>query len=733
MLLLWLLPNWTWAVIALLTGVLLCFVPKTQLLKSWMVAILLGLAWVLLAVYWQQSSQVKTVLKSHTTQIQIQGLIKSQPQRQQFLAKDLNTGQKWLVNWYQEPVGWLSGETLAVTMDIKPPHGTLNQHGFDRERWLFRHGIDGLATLKTWRSLTTETWHPMHHINRWRSEIADWMDHRIPNPQHSALLKALSVGDKSGFEASDHQKFQATGTAHLVAISGLHIGMMAAWGHALGWLLFFIIPPLRRWPRPQTQAVTAWVLAASYALLAGLAIPTVRALTMLTVFLLFKMYKRQAWSWDVWWVSLLLLLLFDPLGVLDAGMALSFGAVAILLFLFQGRKPMATSTAFLKSQAGLMAGLLPFQLVLHGAIQWATPLVNALAIPLVSVLLVPLLFIVLACQMLFGGSPELLWHGLMHLVQWFDDWLTLFASWPALRSDVVLSQWWQWPLLLTALTGLLLPKAWPQRWVLLLFLVPAFWPVVNRPQTGEMVVKVFDVGQGLSIWLQTEHHDVMYDVGAQSPSGFNWVDAVIVPSLKRSGVDALDVVVLSHRDNDHAGGWQALNEAMHVGLVYGTESEHKPCVRGELWQWDGVTFEVLSPYNLTPYLKNDSSCVLRVQTQHGSFLLTGDIETAVEFRLVSHHEAELKSEVMLMPHHGSNTSSSDAFIQAVDAEWVINASGQYNPFGHPSEAVISRYTAPIYDTQQAGQITLKFADSFEILTWRQSHPKLWRTKKSLSD
>ncbi len=729
MLLVWLLPDWTWAGLSLMAFAFTYLVIDHKPIKAWLLGLFFGLAWVLLAVQQQQDSQVGAVLKSHQTTIQIQGLIKSQPQRQQFRAKDLQTGQKWLVNWYQMPAAWQSGETLSVTLDIKPPHGTLNRHGFDRERWLFRQGIDGLATLKTWTSVSTETWHPMHHIHRWRAQVAAWMDGRIKNERHKALLKALSVGDKSGFDQSDYQTFQATGTAHLVAISGLHIGMMAAWGHAFGWLLFLLIPPLRRCPRPHVQAVMAWSLAAAYALMAGLAVPTVRALTMLSVFLLFRVRKRQAWSWDVWWASLLVLLFFDPLAILDTGMALSFGAVVILLLLFQGREPLSKTTAFIKAQAGLMVGLLPFQLLLHGSIQWATPFVNALAIPLVSVLMVPLLFLLLVCQGMLGWSPEFLWQVLLWLVDGFEFWLSLFAESQGWRWDVVVSQWWQWPLLCVGLLGLLLPKVWPQRWVCVFWLVPALWPVTQRPQPGEMYVQLFDVGQGLSVWIQTAHHDVLYDVGAQSPSGFNWADAVVVPSLKRSGVDALDAVVLSHRDNDHAGGWQALQQDMPVDQVYGSEVNQTPCVRGVSWQWDGVSFEVLSPYNLDPYLKNESSCVVRIQSQFGSLLLTGDIEAAVEYRLVSQHATELASDVMLIPHHGSKTSSTEPFITAVNPKWVVNASGQHNPFNHPNAEVLSRYAVPVFDTQQLGQLTLSFQPNGEINGWRPRHPKLWRAQK----
>lgn len=684
-----------------------------------------GLLWVLWSVDKQQARQLSETVKDQTLSVVVNGLVKSTAERHQIVAKGTTSNHTYLLSLYsKQPVPWQSGDVLTVKVNLKPPHGTLNETGFDRERWLFRQGISAVGTIKSWIAQKTTSQHPMHAVHRWRASVAEQWKRLVTDPEVRALLLALSVGDKSQFDREDFQRFQDTGTAHLIAISGLHIGMMASLGYGLGWLLFAFWPQ-QQLPRPQLQTVCAWVLALLYALLAGLALPTLRALLMLSVYLLFKLMKRQAYAWDVWSLSLFLLLLFDPLGVLDWGLFLSFGAVAVLILTFQGVKHNSRWWLWLKAQWVLLLGLLPLQWLILGRITWAAPLVNFIAIPLMTALVVPLLFLVMSIQWLFDVVPELFLVCLTLLCQGFFALLDVFQSLSILSLDVPKLYVWQWALLLLTLLVMLLPKVVPQRSWALLLLTPLFFNWREPLPDGHFRVQMFDVGQGLAIAVHTENHHMLYDVGAAYDSGFNWVEAVLVPGLKAQGINSLDALVVSHQDNDHAGGLPYLKNSMPIDVIYGSEDSQQACIQGLKWQWDGVNFEVLSPYNLTPYLRNNSSCVVKIHSKHGSVLLTGDIESAVEFRLVAQNQ-DLHSDVLLMPHHGSNTSSTEAFIQAVSPQWVVNSSGKFNPFKHPSPAVMSRYDVPVLDTQDLGQINLSTYPEWHHTSIRKTSPKLWR-------
>ncbi|WP_179952210.1 DNA internalization-related competence protein ComEC/Rec2 [Marinicella rhabdoformis] len=728
----WCLPDlsWVWGVLTFYGLLVLANWIKQNTFLTPVLFLFLGLLLVGITAQWHISQQLKSPKYDQHIKVQILGLVKSQSDRHQIVAKDTSSSHKYLLNHYSDDtVPWQSGDVLSLVVNLKPPHGTANPVGFDRERWLFRKHIAATGTIKTWKVLTVDTWNPLHHVNRWRAEVAKLWQASIEDRKVSALLMALSVGDKSHFDQEDFKRFQNTGTAHLVAISGLHIGMMAAVGYGLGWL-FFACWPQERITRPQIQAMSAWVLAATYAALAGLAVPTLRALLMLTVYLYFQFIKRKAYAWDVWSLSLFLVVLFDPLGVLDFGLFLSFGAVAVLILVFQGQGNRHDENKlkwhqWIKAQWVLLLGLMPMQLLMLGRVTWVAPLVNMMAIPLMTVAIVPLLFMVLMWQFLVGKPPEFLMDILVLLCELFYWILDLFESLPWVSMDVPSMSWWQWLFLMGFLLLMLLPRVIPQKFWAFFLLLPV---VINTKESlpkGFFKAQFFDVGQGLSVAISTRNHDMLYDLGAAYDSGFNWAEAVVLPALKIEAIKHLDAVVVSHQDNDHAGGLPFLKELINIEKVYGSTEGQISCVKGVHWQWDEVTFEVLSPYNLIPYLKNNSSCVLRVSSVHGSLLLTGDIESAVEYRLLSQSD-KLQSDVMLMPHHGSKTSSTAAFIEQVSPQWVVNSSGKYNPFNHPATEVMERYEMPVFDTQQLGQVTASNYPVWHFHGFREDFPKLWR-------
>ncbi len=714
--------------------------------KTYGYGYLSGLLLVLVVANSQQQQQL-TIKEHRTVNAVITNLPVASSHKISFIIETTDR-QTLLVSHYRgyqnqsvpsNPPDYRPGDQYRFDLLLKPPHGTANGVGFDRERWLFRHGIDALATIQNAVKVehTRPGWRLSLKIkmNQWRHHVSAQLDRYFSEPRSNALLHALSIGDKSRFEPQDHKLFQATGTAHLIAISGLHIGMVGAIGAGLGWLLFTLFPQ-QHLPRPLLQVTIGFMLAAAYAALAGFAVSTQRALIMLAVYAGFKWLRRSAYAWDVWSISLLLVLVLDPLNVLDNGFWLSFWAVAVLIFAFQGRSSQHPKWLdFIKIQWLLLIGMMPLSLLQFGSLKLLAPLVNVIVIPLMTVLFIPFLLLTLLWLQISGSIPIVLVDYMNFISALFWRFLDQFKS-----IDVTALAWpvqgvWSLGLLTLAAIILLLPKAIPQRlWGLVLIAI-ALWPQTNRPQPGHFQADILDVGQGTSVLIQTQNHQLLYDVGARFPSGFNFADAVIVPLLRQNRIDVVDTVILSHKDNDHAGAYPNLAQAISIGQTLSTDGRFKACIKGQQWQWDGVQFEVLSPYNLKPYLKNNSSCVLKISTAETTLLLTGDIEQAVEYRLTLHHPLAIQSDILLIPHHGSNTSSTPEFVAAVNPTIALNSSGAFNQFNHPTEkikAVYKNQNIPILDTQTSGRITLTSPvnkqEPFKIIQFRQHNPRFWRNR-----
>lgn len=718
--------GWYLAAVLLLGFLFFYWLSRSKIAIS-LCSALLGLVLVLVQSELNLSQQYQSVGEKSLT-VSVFDLPKYDTQKLRFIGIDEHSGAKLLLSLYADDDQVLpkltAGDRLHLDAYLKPPHGVLNRFGFNREKYLFRHGIAAVGNIRQWQKLSQTNHGWRYQINRLRGELSDLIERQISNQKVQALLQALSVGDKNQLTADDLELFQNTGTAHLIAISGLHIAMLAAVGAWLGRLMFWLFPS--RLNRPKWQMLGAFVFAACYALLAGLSIPTVRALLMLCCYLSLRWFGRIAYPWDVWRLSMVAVLLFDPLSVLDFGFWLSFGAVAVLIFSFYGRPNASKLWLFIKAQWVLLLGLLPLQLAAFSSIKIYTPLINLLVIPLVTLSIVPLLFLALVLAVL-GLTPDFLWYLLQFFSELLLSMLHVFAQLPMLSIDCYISQTWQWWLLLLVVFVLLLPAIVPQRLWVCVLLPAVFWPISQRPEHNHFDATFFDVGQGLAVLIETQNHNLLYDVGAAYPSGFSWAAAVIVPHLRQRAINDLDLLILSHRDNDHSGGWSALSEQIEIQRTLGTEVSQEPCVVGEEWSWDGVYFQVLSPYNLQPYLKNNSSCVLKISSANGSLLLTGDIEQAVEYRLTN-SKFDLTADILQMPHHGSNTSSTLDFIKAVNPQAVINSSGKYNRFNHPAQKVLNRYQqlhVPIHDTQNSGMIEFSTA-THKIHSLNVEQPRIWR-------
>lgn len=640
--------------------------------------------------------------------------------------------------YYAAPVS--AGERWRLRVRLKPPHGFMNPGGFDFESWLYRQGVHATGYVRAdegnLRLPSAAPW----RIDRWREHIARAIA-ALHDLQHPGMLQALAVGERSGIARADWDVLIRTGTIHLMAISGLHIGLAAGFGYTLVRFLYArLLPPwcLLRLPAQSAATAGALLLATAYALLAGFTVPTQRALIMLGVVSAAFLLRRCTRPVDLLATALVFVLLFDPACVLSPGFWFSFLAVAAI---FYGAARFSDRSLWFRAvwiQLLLSAAMMPLSLWLFQQGSLVSPLVNVLLVPYVSFLVVPP---VLAGMVLLHFAEAL--AGLLFTLADF----LLTAAWPfvealsTLRYAVLVRPDPGLGAVLLATAGAVLLVAGRnhrQRVLALVLLLPAaFW----RPDTlpdGGFRVTVLDVGQGLAVVVQTRNHVYLYDTGARFSDRLDSGSAVIVPYLRRQGIDALDRLIISHGDNDHIGGARSVLRAYPQTPVTGSETGrlvHDPvsCTSGGAWRRDGVEFRFLYPDAAARADSegNNLSCVLRVSGQGGSLLLTGDIEASVERALLQRFTTELDADIIVVPHHGSGTSSTAEFIRAVSPSIAIVAAGYRNRYGFPLPAVSARYRdsgAQLYDTARSGAVSIDVTTSGgvgPVDEYRRSAARYW--------
>ncbi len=636
--------------------------------------------------------------------------------------------KKLLISWYDTDQNISPGQVWQLTLKVKPIHALNNPATFDYSKWLFRHGIDATATVKNGELVGVGYDDFFSRINTVRVKIAQIIANNINSKRVVSLLTALIIGDKSLITNEDSQLFQKTGTAHLIAISGLHIGLMAFIGLLIGRFLFYVFTS-QQYNRYMFEAFFSIALALVYALLAGMSIPTIRALVMVVVFALSYVNKSHISRWNAWSMALFAVLLFDPLSVLDAGFWFSFTAVAVLMFAYSGKAFEKNKVlGFVKAQLVILVGLLPLMVVVFHQFNILTPFANFLVLPLASIVLIPLLFLSLFVFTISESLAHYVFYAVekaAELIFYVLDYLSQFEflkiAMPSFSGFYVV-------ILSLSVIILLLPRLFRWKWLIFVLFIPLFLPANNDLNEKEFKINVLDVGQGLSVIIRTKKHTLVYDTGAKYESGFSMAQAVALPVLQSFGVRKLDKLVLSHTDNDHAGGAQDLITFFNP-QVFDVMGEFNNCQYPLSWNWDGVDFEVLSPFELEPYMGNNTSCVIKVSNEKNSTLLTADIEEPVEYRLLTQFPSKIKSDVVLVPHHGSLSSSSEDFIKAVNPKFALNSSGFANQFHHPHTKVKQRYESlaiPFYDTQSAGMIEVYSDNSkIHVMTYLSNNQHFW--------
>ena len=605
----------------------------------------------------------------------------------------------------RQPADLRAGERWQLTARLKAPHGNLNPHGFDYELWLWEQGLQATGYVRagpkdppprrigaTWR----------HPVEGARQSVRDAIYARIDNRKAAGLLAALVVGDQNAIDRADWDVFRATGVAHLMSISGLHITMFA-WAAAfgVGWLWRRSHRLCLAWPAQHAALVGGIALATCYAVFSGWGVPAQRTIWMLASVGLLRLSGRR-WPWpQVWLLACAVVVAIDPWALLQAGFWLSFVAVGVLFASAAGEASERAGAggrvlAFFREQGVVTLALLPLTVLLFGQVSIVGLLANAIAIPWITLLVTPLA--------MAGVVVAPLWDVAALALQALGLWLGWLAGWPWATLSTAAPPLWAAAAGLLGGVLLVLRLPPPMRALGLPLLLPVLLWQPQRPPAGEFELLAADVGQGNAVIVRTATHTLVYDSGPRYSRESDAGHRVLVPLLRALG-ERVDTLVLSHRDVDHTGGAAAvLAMQPHAALVSSIEDGHElqslrkasRCVAGQRWQWDGVSFDVLHP-SVDDYQagakSNALSCVLRISNGRQSALLAGDIELAQEARLVANavRPVNLKADILLVPHHGSKTSSSAAFLQAVQPRIAIVQAGYRNRFGHPAAPVMERY------------------------------------------
>jgi len=648
------------------------------------------------------------------------------------------------------PAPLQAGERWRMAVRLKAPHGGRNPHGFDFELWLWEQGLQATGYVRTGprdlvpQRLAQTWWHP---IEQARQHVRDAIFRKLAplggddmreRARVAGIVAALVVGDQQAIDRADWDVFRATGVAHLMSISGLHITLFA-WlaARLLGWLWRRAPRLCLAMPAPHAGLLGGLALATAYALFSGWGVPAQRTVWMLATVTLLLLTARR-WPWpQLWLLTCAAVLLFDPWALLQAGFWLSFIAVGVLFASDAGSPREAQSAlgrrvmALLREQWVITLALAPLTLLLFGQMSLVGLLANVLAIPWVTLGVTPLA--------LLGTLWSPLWELAAWAIHWLTAWLDVLARLPLATLTVAQAPLWAGAAGL--LGGVLLSLRFP--WSLRLAGLPLLLPVLlwqaPRPAPGQFELLAADIGQGNAVLVQTAGHALLYDTGPRYSRESDAGHRVLVPLLRALDV-RLDRLVLSHRDSDHTGGAAAVLAMQEAAdLLSSIEDSHTlqglrragRCEAGQAWDWDGVRFEVLHPSAqdyATARRSNALSCVLRISNATQAVLLAGDIEQPQEAQLLA-AAAPLRAEVLLVPHHGSKTSSSAPFLDAVAPHIALVQAGYRNRFGHPAPSVLERYAqrnVHLVDTAGCGAARWQSAQPRQLDCQRRSDPRYWQ-------
>jgi len=637
-----------------------------------------------------------------------------------------------------------AGERWRFTVRLRRPHGTVNPNGFDYEAFLLERDIraTGYVREKEERQRVADLVpSPGYLIERARERLRGRILDALPGAPYAGVLAALAIGDQRAIPPQQWQVFTRTGVNHLMSISGLHVTMISGLVFAVVSVLWRRSERLTLWlPARKAAVVAGFAAALAYAMLAGFEVPAQRTVYMIAV------VAVALWSSAIIPVSamlaaaLLVVLLIDPWAVNAAGFWLSFGAVAVIFYVTAGRIAQPNwAIAWLRIQWAITLGLVPLTIALFQQVSIVSPLANAVAIPAVSLLVVPL---TLAGMLLPFDFVLKLAHLVMSWCGAFLEWLNALPS--AVWQQHAPPAWAVVAAMIGAL-WMLLPRGFPARWIGIFGFFPLFLAVPPALPDGTLRITVLDVGQGLAVVVQTSHHALLFDTGPSFGPGYDSDSGnrIIVPFLRAAGIRALDAMVVSHKDNDHSGGAASVLQAVPVAEVSTSIPPDHPavarashigrCETGQQWEWDGVRFAMLHPsaadYAAVKLKENDRGCVLRISALNAAVLLPADIEAKSEREILEQYGTKIGSDVLVVPHHGSRTSSTPPFITAVHPRIAIFTVGYRNRFGHPKEEIVQRYAqagSRTYRSDRDGAVIVDItASGLAARSWRAAYRRYW--------
>ncbi len=646
------------------------------------------------------------------------------------------------------------GERWQLVVRLQRPHGNANPYGFDYEAWLLEQGIRATGYVRPAgaRNQRLDAFVPRfgHVVERARAALRRHILQQLDGKRYAGVIVALVIGDQRGIPQSDWDVFNRTGISHLVSISGLHITMvagLAAWAVSALWRRSFFIEdaalPLRL-PAQKAAALAGALVALLYVLLAGFGVPAQRTFYMLAAVAAALWFARVVALSHFLCLALAVVIIIDPWAVLGAGFWLSFGAVAVILYANLGRvQPAAGWRRSLwlaaQTQYAVTIGLVPLTMLLFSQVSLASPFANAIAIPVISLFVTPLALVGALLPAPLAGWVL----GLAHLaVELLADGLALLAASPVAVANAPAPSPWIFVLALAGTLWMLAPRGWPHRWAGLAAWAPMLTQLPAAPPAGSFTVTAFDVGQGMALLVETSGHRLLYDAGPQYAPGSDAASRILLPYLRGRGIGQLDALVVSHSDVDHAGGARTLIKGVAVAQVHSSlgnghpvvhaARRHSRCAAGQAWSWDGVRFEMLGPdpdsYQQADLGANARSCVLRVSAGGRAMLLAADIEAAQEAQLLRSAQGQLRADVLLAPHHGSGTSSTEAFLAAVDPQVGVFQVGYRNRYRHPKKEVYERYGSlgiRRLRTDDSGAVTLRFSERLEVSEFRAERRRYW--------
>lgn len=645
------------------------------------------------------------------------------------------------LSWFDASSRPRVGETWRFDARLRRPRGFSNPGGFDYEAWLFRQSIGATGYVVEGANNLRQS-EAADGISRLRQRFVDRVGARLPGDDASAVVMAVAVGARHAITREQWSRYAATGTSHLMAISGLHIGLAAGGVFLLSRCLLSCF--CRRGNIRDRAAVIAMIAAYSYAEISGFAVPAKRALLMTIVIVLAGLMRRRISAPRLLAACCLVILVTDPLAILAPGFKLSFAAVAILFWHLRVRRipdrcaGNRVTVAIRKvirtlstTQLALLFGLMPLTALLFNRVAVLAPLVNLLALPVFNFLTIPACLVALALDGPFEPAGNLaldIAYRSVTLVLWL---VREVAELPLTSFQI--AEFRGLSVIAVFLPALMcvLPPGWPGR---NLAIVAALATILYRPPGPPedcVDLHVLDVGQGLASVMQTEHHAAVYDTGPSFRGGADTGQLVLVPFLRAQGIDSVDLLIVSHADQDHAGGARSLIGAMTVSrLLTGETLEdvgppQGRCLSGETWRWDGVGFAIIHPAEAGRWQGNNASCVLEIHAARHRVILSGDIESPVENMLAASGAVQ-PAEIVLVPHHGSRTSSSRRFVGRAAPRVAIVSTGHGNRWGFPKRDVVELWRhagAEVLNTATSGAISYRICRDTGVTRLAEHRPE----------